>query len=135
VSVTGMPGLYQLISSKGDGAIVRTLDGKSTKFVAARSHNFTPLESIEVFTNEDNIPLLEVFKAMKENEPETSPAGLSNNEQIHSYFDKVFPSLDKDRVYISDMKKMLKWYPLLKAHDLLTFSEKEVKEEEENEKN
>ncbi len=132
VSVTGMPGLYQLINSKNDGAIVRTLDKKNTKFVAARSHNFTPLDSIEVFTTEDNVPLSEVFKAMQENEPAASITGLKDNESIKSYFEKVFPSLDKSRVYISDMKKMLKWYPLLKEYDLLHFEEEEEKEDNES---
>ncbi len=50
VAVTGLPGLYELLTSKTDGAIVRSLDDKSTKFVASRVHNFSHLESIEVFT-------------------------------------------------------------------------------------
>ncbi|MBD0333652.1 MAG: DUF5606 domain-containing protein, partial [Chitinophagaceae bacterium] len=50
VAVTGLPGLYELLSSKSDGAIVRSLDDKSTKFVAARTHNLSHLESIEAYT-------------------------------------------------------------------------------------
>ncbi len=133
VSVTGLPGLFQLLSSKGDGAIVRTLDGGSTRFVAARSHNFTPLESIEVFTTTENVPLSDVFIAMKEAEAETPlpEADAKNKSEISTYFEKVFPTLDKDRVYASDMKKMLKWYPLLKEYDLLHFEKEEGKDTEE----
>lgn len=135
VSVTGLPGLFQLVSSKGDGAIVRTLDGDSTRFVAARSHNFTPLESIEVFTTGENVPLSDVFVAMRDAEPEIAvPEEAKDKNAIGAYFEKVFPALDKDRVYISDMKKMLKWYPLLKAHDLLQFETEETPKEEDVEK-
>ena len=68
VAVTGLGGLFQLLASKQDGAIVRSLEDKSTRFVSSRVHNFTPLESIEVFTTGDNVNLAEVFKAMQEKE-------------------------------------------------------------------
>jgi hypothetical protein len=57
IAVTGMPGLYEMLSSKGDGAIVRSLDDQTTKFVSGRVHNFTHLESIEVYTEKDNVNL------------------------------------------------------------------------------
>src|SRR5690625_3937268 len=123
VSVTGMPGLYQLVSSKSDGIIIRTLDGENTRFISSRSHNFTPLESIEVFTIDENIPLSDVFKAMQEQETDTPVVNPKSKKEIDVYFEKVFPSLDRERVYTSDMKKMLKWYPLLKEHNLLQFEE------------
>jgi len=123
VSVTGMPGLYQLVSSKSDGIIIRTLDGENTRFISSRSHNFTPLESIEVFTIDENIPLSDVFKAMQEQETDTPVVNPKSKKEIDAYFEKVFPSLDRERVYTSDMKKMLKWYPLLKEHNLLQFEE------------
>ncbi len=135
VSVTGLSGLFQLVTSKGDGIIIRTLDGKNTRFVSARAHNFTPLESIEVFTTVENVPLLDVFKAMKEHEKEVSPTNPSSKKEVSDYFDQVYPFLDRDRVYMSDMKKMLKWYPLLKEFDLLPIEEEEkeeIKTEEQN---
>lgn len=125
VSVAGMPGLHQLVSSKSDGAIIRSLDGKNTRFVAARNHNFTPLESIEVFTTTDNVPLADVFKAMLAKETEAPVADSKDKNDIRQYFDQVYPNLDYERVYLSDMKKMIKWYPLLKEHDLLQFKEEE----------
>ncbi|HEX5555811.1 MAG TPA: DUF5606 domain-containing protein [Chitinophagaceae bacterium] len=131
VAVTGEPGLFQLLSSKSDGAIVRSLNGETTKFVPSRNHNFTPLESIEVFTTAENVSLTEVFKAMVAQE-QTHPvidAG-TGSEDIKNYFREVFPTLDEERVYMSDMKKMLKWYPQLKSNDLLTFEEKEEEKEE-----
>ena len=65
IAVTGMPGLFELLSSKTDGAIVRSLEDKSTKFVSSRIHNFSHLESIEVFTVKDNVNLIDIFKAME----------------------------------------------------------------------
>ena len=65
IAVTGLPGLFELLSSKNDGAIVRSLEDKSTKFVSSRVHNFSHLESIEVFTVKDNVNLVEIFNAME----------------------------------------------------------------------
>lgn len=134
VAVTGEAGLFQLLSSKSDGAILRSLDGQTTKFVPSRNHNFTPLESIEVFTTGENVPLRDVFKAMEQKEADTpvldpgTEGGL-----IKKYFQTIFPSLDDARVYMSDLKKMLKWYPQLKASDLLKFEEPEPEAEGEAE--
>jgi hypothetical protein len=124
VAVTGLGGLFQLIASKQDGAIVRSLEDKSTRFVSSRIHNFTPLESIEVFTTGDNVNLVEVFKAMQEKEAEypLAPAKADNNA-IKAYFKSVYPDFDEEKVYVSDMKKMVKWYAILKANDLLKFDE------------
>lgn len=124
VAVTGLGGLFQLIASKQDGAIVRSLEDKSTKFVSSRVHNFTPLESIEVFTTGDNVNLAEVFKAMQEQEAKTALVDAkADNNAIKSYFKSVFPTFDEERVYVSDMKKMVKWYAILKSNDLLRFEE------------
>lgn len=124
VAVTGLGGLFQLVASKQDGAIVRSLEDKSTRFVSSRVHNFTPLESIEVFTTGENVNLAEVFKAMDE-KAAAFPlvAGKADNNAIKAYFKSVFPEFDEDRVYVSDMKKMVKWFGILKANDLLKFEE------------
>jgi len=124
VAVTGLGGLFQLMASKQDGAIVRSLEDKSTRFVSSRVHNFTPLESIEVFTTGENVNLSEVFKAMQDQEAKTAPLDAkADNNAVKAYFKSVFPSFDEDRVYVSDMKKMVKWYVILKANDLLKFEE------------
>lgn len=116
IAITGLPGLFELVSSKNDGAIVRSLDDKTTKFVSSRIHNVSHLESIEVFTARDNVNLVEVFNAM-----ESSNAGLPDEKDagaVKGYFEKVYPELDFDRVYNSDMKKMIKWYSVLKDNNV-----------------
>src|SRR5215213_2827186 len=104
VAVTGMPGLYEVVSSKTDGAIVRSLEDNTTKFVSSRVHNFSHLESIEVYTVNENVNLVDVFNAMKSHE--TPPPQAKDNAALKKYFQAVFPEMDFERVYASDMKKM-----------------------------
>lgn len=116
IAVTGLPGLQELISSKSDGAIVRSLDDNSTRFVSSRVHNFSHLESIEIYTQRDNVNLVEVFQAM-----EQSGVALPDEKDakaIKAYFEKVYPELDFERVYNSDMKKMVKWFTVLKKSNI-----------------
>ena len=116
IAVTGLPGLYELLSSKSDGAIVRSLDDKSTRFVASRIHNFSHLESIEIYTVRENVNLVDVLKAM-ESSGEKLP-DEKDNAALKSYFSKVYPDLDFDRVYTSDLKKMVKWFSVLKHNNI-----------------
>jgi hypothetical protein len=130
IAVTGMPGLYELLSSKSDGAIVRSLDDKSTRFVASRSHNFSHLESIEVYTVRDNVNLVDVLKAM-EASSEKLPDD-KDNAALKAYFTKVYPDLDFGRVYSSDLKKMVKWFAVLKSNNIeIKLTEPEEEETEE----
>ena len=114
VAVTGLPGLYEAISSKSDGAVVRSLDDQSTKFVSSRIHNLSHLESIEVYTTGENVGLAEVFIAMRDSKTELPD--LKDNKAVKKYFDTVYPNLDFDRVYPSDMKKMIKWFEVLETN-------------------
>ncbi len=116
ISVTGMPGLYELLSSKNDGAIVRSLDDKTTKFVSSRIHNFSHLESIEIYTVTDNVNLVEVFQAMDSSSEKLPDA--KDAAGLKKYFETVYPNIDFERVYTSDLKKMVKWLQVLKANDV-----------------
>lgn len=118
VSVTGLPGLFELLSSKSDGAVVRSLDDQTTKFVSSRRHNFSHLESIEVYTNSDNDNLSAVFIAMKKSDEEV-PEEKASSANLKAYFEKVFPEMDFDRVYTSDMKKMVKWFKILEKNNIV----------------
>ncbi|MBI5858192.1 MAG: DUF5606 domain-containing protein [Sphingobacteriales bacterium] len=116
VAVTGLPGLFELISSKTDGAIVRSLDDKSTRFISSRIHNFSHLESIEVYTTGDNVNLVDILNAMSKASdklPDDKDAAA-----VKKYFQKVYPEMDFERVYASDMKKMIKWFDVLKKNNV-----------------
>jgi len=116
VAVTGLPGLFELISSRGDGAVVRSLDDNKTQFISGRVHNFSHLESIEVYTQRDNVNLVDVFNAMEKDG--SSLPDAKSNDAVKKYFEKVYPEMDFERVYSSDMKKMVKWFESLKTHKI-----------------
>src|SRR6266498_2516829 len=128
ISVTGMGGLFELVASKSDGAIVRSLEDKSTKFISTRQHSFSHIESIEVYTVRENVNLVDVLKAMEaSSEPLPSEKDAA---AIKKYFEKVYPDMDFERVYTSDMKKMVKWFSTLKKNNV----EIKLREEEEAER-
>ncbi|WP_126972116.1 DUF5606 family protein [Gynurincola endophyticus] len=116
IAVTGLPGLFELVSSKSNGAIVRSLEDNTTKFVASRVHNFSHLESIEVYTVRENVNLIEVFIGMK-NSSEAVPDG-KDAAALKAYFEKVVPELDFERVYASDLKKMVKWFAIIDKNNI-----------------
>lgn len=128
IAVSGLPGLHELISSKNDGAIVRSLDDKTTKFVSSRIHNFSHLESIEIYTVRDNVNLVDILQAMQKSGltlPDTK-----DNAAIKKYFEGAYPDLDFERVYTSDMKKIIKWYEVLQKNKVeVKLSEPPAEEE------
>ena len=89
VAVTGLPGLFELINSKTDGAIVRSLDDKSTRFVSSRIHNFSHLESIEIFTVKENVNLVDLFNAM--DKAGTTLPDEKDAAAVKKYFEKYSP--------------------------------------------
>jgi hypothetical protein len=132
IAVSGLPGLHELISTKTDGAIIRSLDDKSTRFAASRVHNFSHLESIEVYTTGENVNLVDIFKAI--DEAGGSLPDSKDNDAVKKYFQKVCPDLDFEKVYTSDLKKMVKWYEVLKKNNVeIKLSEPPVEEEVEEE--
>ena len=127
VAVTGLPGLFELINSKTDGAILRSLEDQTTRFVSSRIHNFSHLESIEIYTIRDNVNLVEVLNAMDKaggKLPDEKDAAA-----VKKYFEKVYPDMDFERVYASDMKKMVKWFDQLKKNNIEIKLSEEPEEE------
>jgi hypothetical protein len=116
VAVTGLSGLFELISSKADGGVVRSLEDGTSKFVSNRVHQFSHLESIEIYTTGDNVNLVDVLSAMKANSEKLPD--VNDAKAIKAYFQKVYPAMDFERVYASDMKKMIKWIDVLEKNNI-----------------
>lgn len=116
IAVTGLPGIFELISSRTDGAVVRSLDDNKTQFISSRVHNFSHLESIEVYTQKENVNLVDVFKAMEK--AAGSLPDTKDSKAVKKYFEKVYPDMDFEKVYDSDRKKMVKWFESLKKHNI-----------------
>lgn len=128
VSITGFSGLFELLSNKSDGAIVKSLEDQQTKFISSRLHTVSQIESIEVYTTEGNIRLAEMFKAMKDSTDK--PPSEKDPSALKKYFQKIYPTIDLDRVYTSDMKKMVKWFQLLQTNNIDFTIEETTKEED-----
>lgn len=125
LSVSGKPGLQKLISNSSNAIIVESLlDGK--RFPAYSNSKIIALEDISIYTENDDMPLKEVFKRIytKEN-GQKALSHKESNEKIIVYFNEIVPEYDKERVYTSDMKKIIQWYNLLTEKGLLKFEEEE----------
>jgi len=115
MAISGMPGIYRMKANRSNGLIVEDLDNQKTQFVPMRKHQFTPLESVAIFTVTDSVELTGVFDRMAELESSTPPVDVkSSNEKLHEYFGQVLPDYDKERVYPNDIRKVIKWYSFLK---------------------
>lgn len=130
MAITGYHGLFKLVSQAKNSIIVESLvDGK--RMPAFNSYKISALEDIAIFTEDKELPLSDIFKIMLEkleNKPSID-AKSSNNELIKS-FSEIVPNYDKNRVYVSDMKKVFSWYNMLLAKDMLKEeAETETKEE------
>ncbi|MBU2651483.1 MAG: DUF5606 domain-containing protein [Bacteroidetes bacterium] len=130
LAISGKPGLYKLVSQTKTGAIVESLtDGK--RFPAFAHEKISSLEEISIFIENDDIPLKEVLKKIHEKQaggPAPDPKG--ETEVVRAFFEEVLPEYDRDRVYHSDIKKVLTWYNLLLEKEMLDFTEEESTEEE-----
>jgi Domain of unknown function (DUF5606) len=127
VAIAGMPGIYKVISNKGNGIIVEDLKEKKRQFVSSRQGTITPLETIFIYIEngeEESTPLKNIYISMLEQiETLPVPSIKAADKDIKSYCYKAYPNLDKDRVYVSDMKKMIKWFTYLNDLGLLSLTE------------
>lgn len=127
VSVAGIGGLKRILARRNDGIIVSELDGSGKKFLSSRIHMFTPLENIAIYTQTDSEPLAGVLWKMKQqdaagNAP-VSPA--ADADALKAYMAQVLPEYDRDQVYVSDIKKLIKWYAILDPLGLIADPEAE----------
>ncbi|HEY5510278.1 MAG TPA: DUF5606 domain-containing protein [Prolixibacteraceae bacterium] len=138
LAISGQPGLFKVLSEGKNGAIVESLltGKKQTAFASAK---MSTLEDIAIYTTSEDFPLKEVFR--KIHEQENGGAAIPANskpEELKKYFEKILPDFDRERVYVSDIKKVLTWYNILQEKGLLHFEEEaaasEEKPVEENEK-
>lgn len=132
LAVSGLPGLFRMIANRNNGLLVEDLVSKKVHFASARKHNFTPLETIAIYTIEDSTPLFEVFKKMKE-EHETNPPveAKATSTELRTYFKTILPDYDEYKVSDKDIRKVIKWYDLLQEQNMLDFSEEEEGNSEE----
>ncbi len=132
LSVPGKPGLYEMIAQTRAGFIATSLlDGKKVN-VNFKS-NVSVLSEIAIYTLEEEVPLREVFLKMKEKESgaQTSVSHKASKDDLEAYFFEILPNFDEDRVYASDIKKIIQWYNTLidKGFDFVEQEKEETKKE------
>ncbi len=130
-SIPGKPGVFKMLSQSKSGAIMESLvDGKRVPVFA--SDKISSMEEIGMFTNGDDIPLKNVFQNIfrKENGKETSVSPKADNKALQAYFTEVLPEWDRERVYVSDIKKALLWYNILISKNLIDLEEDEPEKAE-----
>jgi hypothetical protein len=134
LSIAGKPGLYKLKTQTRAGFLAESLlDGKTIN-VSGR-HNVSLLSEIAIYTLTEEVPLREVFEKIAKKEDGKEAMGhKASKEELEEYFFGIMPDYDEDRVYPSDIKKVLQWYNLLVKNELTDFSEpKAAKSEDEKE--
>lgn len=130
VAVTGRPGLFKIISRGNNTIIVENLYDKKRIPITARQH-VNSLEEIGIYTIEETVPLADIFNIIaKKEDYSKSISHKLDNKELKEYFTEILPNYDKDRVYMSDIKKVILWYNILQKADIikLSNSEKESKD-------
>ena len=132
LSIAGKPGLYKLVAQTRGGFVAESLlDNR--KISVGIQQNVSVLSEIAIYTLTEEVPLREVLKKIKdkENGAETTVSHKDSKDKLEEYFFEVLPDYDEDRVYASDIKKVVQWYNMLQKNDLLNLEETKSSDEEE----
>ena len=130
LAISGQSGLYLYVSQARNGAIVEALADKKRSSVGM-TNKLTSLADISIYTDEEEVKLQQVFLNMKEVLGDNdAPSAKSSPEELKALFEKALPDYDRDRFYVSHMKKVVEWYNALKNYASLDFVNPEEAEEE-----
>jgi hypothetical protein len=132
LAIAGKPGLFELKIQTRSGFLAESLlDGK--KITVGLRSNVSLLSEISMYTYTEEKPLVEIMRAIavKENEGPTAVSHKDDNDKLITYFKEILPDYDADRVYASDIKKLLNWYNILQAKGLVSKEEPKVENAEE----
>ena len=126
LAISGKPGLYKLVSRGKNNLIVEALDATHHRMPAFATDRITSLADIAMFTETDDIPLMDVLENLKTLEDGKKAAvdpKKASTKELQDYFTKVLPEWDRDRVHVSDIKKLISWYNILIEAGITDFKE------------
>ena len=130
LAIAGKPGLYRLVSRGNKNLIVESLDGTKKRTPIFGADKVISLADIAMYTDNGEVPLAEVLQKVADKE-EAKEASLNpkkaSSEELQNYFAEILPDYDRERVYVTDIKKLLTWYNLLVNAGVTVFVEKEEK--------
>ncbi|MFH4966155.1 DUF5606 domain-containing protein [Gaetbulibacter sp. M235] len=134
IAIAGKPGLFKLVAQTRAGFIAESLiDGK--RLSVNVQQNVSVLSEIAIYTLTEEVPLKQVFLNIKqkENGQQTSVSTKDSKDKLEEYFFDILPDYDEDRVYASDIKKVIQWYNLLQSHKLLDLLETDIENKSDEE--
>lgn len=132
LAISEKPGLFKLITQTRTGLVAESMiDGK--RIAVNLRNNISLLSEIAIYTLSEEVPLKDLFKKImdKENGGPTSIGHKESRDKLEEYFFSVLPDYDEDRVYPSDIKKVIRWYNILQQNNMLNVLEEETSDEEE----
>ena len=126
LAIAGKPGLYKLVSRGKNNLIVESLDKAHKRMPAFATDRITSLADIAMFTDADDVPLMDVLdnlKTLEEGKLSSLDYKKANGDELQTYFAKVLPNFDRERVHGSDIKKLVQWYNILIENGITDFKE------------
>lgn len=133
LSISGKPGLFRLLAQGNGNLILETLDETKKRVPAGNRDRVTSLRDVSMYTLDEDMPLMQVFENMKQKENGAKVAldpRKASKEELFAYLEEVLPNCDTDRIYPSDVKKLIQWYNILVEAGYTDFSEEETEETE-----
>ena len=130
LTISGKPGLYRLLSSGRNMFVVETVDAARKRMPVYNSDKVVMLDDIAIYTDTEELPLRKVFSLIYEKENAVLPFDLkaTTPEDMVKYFEEILPDYDRERVYLTHIKKMYSWYNILVAGGVTDFNEPEEAE-------
>ena len=126
LAISGKPGLYKLVSRGNHNLIVETLDTQKKRFPAFAADKIISLADIAMYTDEKEVPLREVLNNIKAKESGKTTSidyRTASKDELFAFLGEVLPNFDRDRIYPSDVKKLIQWYNILIENGLTDFDE------------
>lgn len=131
LTISGKPGLYRLLSQGRNMFIVEAVDATKKRMPVYNSDKVVMLDDIAIYTDTEEIPLRDVFAKIQEKEGGVLPFDMkaTTPEELVEYFESVMPDYDRERVYLTHIKKIYAWYNILVENGVVDFTQEEVAEE------
>lgn len=134
LSISGKPGLYKLISQGKNMLIVETISSEKKRLPTYGNEKVISMSDIAMYTNDAEVPLRDVLTSLKEKE-NGAVASIdykkATGDELRAYFAEILPDFDRDRVYLTDIKKLIAWYNILISNGITEFQDGEKEEEKE----
>lgn len=134
LAISGRPGLFRLVAQGRGNIIVENIDESKKRFAVGQRERVTSLNDISMYSDDDDVNLMKIFATICEKNG-AKPSPLAHNKatdaELRKFMEEALPNYDRDRVRVSDMRKLLQWYNILAANGITDFvSEKTEKGEE-----